>query len=56
MFAIFLRDTAGMKTCSGIECFGLIVVWMTKTQQNNILQTFHNSYFDGVEGTAPWLK
>ncbi len=37
-FAIFIWDTAGMKTCSGTECFGSIAVWMTKTQQNNLLQ------------------
>ncbi len=36
--AIFIWDTAGMKTCCGTECFGSIAVWMTKTQWNNILQ------------------
>ncbi len=37
MFAIFILDTAGMKTYSGTECFGWIAVWMTKTQREQSL-------------------
>ncbi len=37
-FAVFIWDTAGMKACSGTECFGSITVWMTNTQRNNLLQ------------------
>jgi hypothetical protein len=45
-FAIFIWDTAGMKTCSGTEeCFGSIAVWMTKTQQNILSQNLPRFIF-----------
>ncbi len=35
-----------MKTCSGTErCIGLIAVWMTKTQQNNLSQNLPQFIF-----------
>ncbi len=39
MFAIFLGDTGTLKlVLKQKKCFHLIAVWMTKTQQNNLLQ------------------
>jgi len=32
-----MRDTAGLKTCSGKEFFGWIVSWMTKTHREQSL-------------------